>query len=101
MTFSNDFLKILGAWQKGWKEDQTVRLELAQRLRSASLALPSQFKQVDQPCYRKHFLRKGELFEIIMVDGKDDDLTSWTICQKYAENFKGLHKPGAVSAAIF
>jgi hypothetical protein len=101
MTFSNDFLKILGAWQKGWKEDQTVRLQLAQRLRNASLALPSQFKQVDQPCYRKHFLRKGELFEIIMVDGKDDDLTSWTICQKYAENFKGLHKPGAVSAAIF
>lgn len=101
MTFSNDFLKILGAWQKGWKEDQTVRLQLAQRLRSAAAALPSQFKLVDQPCYRKHFLRKGELFEIIMVDEKDDDLTSWTICQKYAENFKGLHEPGAVSAAIF
>lgn len=28
MTFSNDFLKILGAWQKGWKEDQTIRLHL-------------------------------------------------------------------------
>lgn len=99
--FSNDFLKILGAWQKGWKEDQAVRLQLADKLRDAASALPIKFKVVTQPCYRKRFLHNGELFEIIMVDEKDEGLTSWTVCQKYAENFKGLQKPGAVSAAIF
>lgn len=101
MTFSDDFLKILGAWQKGWKEDQSVRLQLAEKLREAASVLPDKFKLVSQYCYRKHFLHHGELFEIIMIDEKDEGLTSWTICQKYAENFKELQKPGAVSAAIF
>ncbi|MBA0197655.1 hypothetical protein H4F51_13250 [Pectobacterium brasiliense] len=101
MIFSNDFLKILGAWQKGWKEDQAIRLQLADTLKNAASTLPYQFKVVDQPCYRKRFLHHGELFEIIMVDEKDEGLTSWTICQQYAESFKGLQKPGAVSAAIF
>jgi len=63
--------------------------------------LPIEFKQISQPCYRKRFLHQGELFEIIMVDKKDDGLTSWTIYPKYAENFKGLQKGDAVSAAIF
>ncbi len=99
--FSDEFLKTLGAWQKGWKEDQSVRLQLADQLKNAVHHLPDCFKQVNQPCYRKRFLNHGELFEIIMVDEKEEGLTSWTICQKYAENFKGLQMPGAVSAAIF
>ena len=99
--FSDNFLKILGAWQKGWKENQTVRLELAEKLKLAVAALPNQFKQVEQPCYRKRFIHQGELFKIIMVDEKSEGLASWTICQKYAENFKGLRRPDAVSAAIF
>lgn len=99
--FSDDFLKALGAWQKGWKEDQSVRLKLADQLKNAVHHLPDSYKQVTQPCYRKRFLHHGELLEIIMVDEKDEGLTSWTICQKYAENFKGLQKPSAISAAIF
>lgn len=99
--FSDDFLKILGAWQKGWNEEQSVRLELAEQLKNTVAALPDQFKQVNQPCYRKRFLHHGELFEIIMIDEKDEGLTSWTICQKYADNFKGLQKLNAISAAIF
>lgn len=99
--FSEDFLKNLGAWQKGWKEDQFVRLQLADQLKTAIHHLPDSFKQVNQPCYRKRFLHHGELLDIIMADEKDEGLTSWTICQKYAENFKGLQKPSAVSAAIF
>jgi hypothetical protein len=99
--FNDNFLKILGAWQKGWKEDQSVRLQLAKQLKGVVAALPDRFKQVSQNCYRKRFLLNGELFEIIMVDEKDEGLTSWTISQKYAENFKGLQEPAAVSAAIF
>src|SRR3989338_5704331 len=101
VMFSDDFLKTLGAWQKGWKEDQSIRLQLADQLKNAVHHLPDSFKQVNQPCYRKRFLHQGELFEIIMVDEKDEGLTSWTIFQKYAENFKGLQRPSAVSAAIF
>jgi len=101
MIFSDDFLNILGAWQKGWKEDQAVRLQLAEKLKSAVKTIPDEFKQINQSCYRKRFLHHGELFEIIMVDEKYEGLTSWTIFQKYAENFKGLQKPDAVSAAIF
>jgi len=99
--FSDNFLKILGAWQKGWKEDQSLRLQLAEQLKNAVHNLPDNFKKVNQPCYRKRFLHHGELFQIIMVDQKDEGLTSWTVYQKYAENFKGLQKAGAVSAAIF
>ena len=101
MIFSDDFLKILGAWQNGWKEDQAIRLQLAEQLKSATNTLPDEFKLVSGPCYRKRFLHHGELFEIIMVNEKDEGLTSWTIFQKYAENFKDLYKPDAVSAAIF
>jgi hypothetical protein len=99
--FNDNFLNILGAWQKGWKEDQSVRLQLAKQLKGVVAALPDRFKQVSQNCYRKRFLLNGELFEIIMVDEKDEGLTSWTISQKYAENFKGLQEPAAVSAEIF
>ncbi|CCG94593.1 hypothetical protein MARHY1113 [Marinobacter nauticus ATCC 49840] len=101
MSFSDDFLSILGAWQRGWNEDQETRLQLADKLKTSAKNLPNEFKQVHGPCYRKRFLHYGELFEIIMVDEKDEGLTSWTVCQKYAENFKGLHRPDAVSAAIF
>lgn len=101
MPFDDEFLKILCAWQKGWRENQDVRLKLAEQLKSSVKNLPDDFKRVSEPCYRKRFLHHGELFEIIMVDKKDEGLTSWTIYQKYAENFKGLHKPDALSAAIF
>lgn len=101
LIFSDNFLKILGAWQNGWKEDQSLRLQLAVQLKEAVLDLPDRFKTVSQPCYRKRFLHHGELFEIIMIDEKNEGLTSWTVHQKYAENFKGLQKAGAISAAIF
>ncbi|MDW5375362.1 hypothetical protein R6258_00390 [Halomonas sp. HP20-15] len=101
MDFDDEFLSILGAWQRGWNEDEGTRLKLAEKLMRSVEGLPDEFKQVNEPCYRKRFLHYGELFEIIMVDEKDEGLTSWTLFQKYAENFKGLHKPDAVSAAIF
>lgn len=101
MDFSDDFLSILGAWQRGWNEDQSARLRLAEKLKKSVKCLPDEFKQAGESCYRKRFLHHGELFEIIMVDEKEEGLTSWTMFQKYAENFKGLRKPDAVSAAIF
>lgn len=101
MRFSDDFLEVLGAWQRGWRENQDVRLELAEKLKKATKELSDEFRTVDEVCYRKRFLHHGEFFEIIMVDEKDEGLVSWTIDRQYAERFKGLYKPDAVSGAIF
>ncbi len=101
MTFTDEFFEILGAWQKGWRENQDVRSQLAERLFNASKELPLQFKIVGEICYRKRFLHHGELFEIIMVNEKDEGIVSWTVDKDYAERFKGLCKLDAVSGAIF
>ncbi|KJF91903.1 MULTISPECIES: hypothetical protein [Vibrionaceae] len=101
MTFTDDFLKALGAWQKGWNEDQSKKAELEIELKSTTEHLPKKYKSVSTPCYRKRFLHKGELYEIIMVDEKDEGVTSWTIDKRYAERFKGVYKANAVSGAIF
>ena len=99
--FSDEFLETLGSWQKGWRENQDVRQLLADNLENTSCNLSEEFKKVDEICYRKRFLHHGELFEIIMVDEKNEGLVSWTIDKEYAEMFKGLHKADAVSAALF
>lgn len=51
--------------------------------------------------FRKYFLSKGDLLDIVLLDFKDCGLLSWTLDQKYAERFKRLLGDGAVSAAIF
>ncbi|MHA3061738.1 hypothetical protein ACX1N5_13935 [Acinetobacter sp. ANC 4636] len=101
MFFSDDLMLALANWQKGWQEDQSKRNELASKLLDAAKNLDKKFKSVSSPCYRKRFLHHGELEAIFLQDNKDEGVVSWTINQKYAEYFKGLHKPGAVSGAIF
>ncbi|CAH6803384.1 conserved hypothetical protein [Vibrio chagasii] len=99
--FSDSFLETLGAWQNGWKENQELRTKLADKLLSESAKISDEFRKVDRVCYRKRFLHYGELLEIIMVDSKNEGIVSWTQDQAYAERFKGLYKPSAVSGAIF
>lgn len=101
MKFSDNFLNALSAWQNGWGEDQSRRATLASDLMNTSKELDTEFRKVDRPCYRKRFLHKGELIDIILGDEKKEGLVSWTINQEFAERFKGLSKIGAVSGAIF
>ena len=101
MVFSDDFLKALGAWQRGWRENQDQREILSAELKKTSVDLPREFKTVEQPCFRKRFLHKGELVDIIFADEKKEGIVSWTIKREFAERFKGLIKPDAVSGAIF
>ena len=101
MIFTNEFLIALGNWQRGWGEIQSVRERLADELERASADLPVEFRSVKGPCYRKHFLVKGELTDIVLRDVQHYGLMSWTLDIRFAEQFKGMMRDGAVSAAIF
>ncbi|WP_288128595.1 hypothetical protein [Thiomonas sp.] len=98
--FDDRLLDALGAWQNGWKEDQTRKEGLARELEQAVQNLPTQFRSVSGPCYRKRFIYKGELVDVIWNDERDEGIASWTVDIAFAERFKGLVRPGAVSGAI-
>ena len=80
----------LNDWQKGWKEDQFKREKLSKKLLAATKGLDDDFKKVASVCYRKRFLHKGELVDIILKDEKKEGVVSWTINQEFAERFKEL-----------
>lgn len=101
MRFTPDLLGAIGAWQRGWREQQDRRLELAERLEAACAALPPDFRTVSVDCYRKRFVHKGELVSLILEDHLDEGVVSWTTDFRFAERFKGLYRPEAVSGAIF
>jgi hypothetical protein len=101
MDFSDDLLTAIGAWQNGWRENQSLRVQLANNLRAVAGALPERFRTVEDTCYRKRFLHKGELADLILNDERNEGMVSWTTKLEFAERFKGLTKPGAVSGAIF
>lgn len=102
MKFDDRLLGAIGAWQKGWREDQDLREELARELRDAVVGLPRQFRTtMGQACYRKRFLHKGELERIILADWRDEGLVSWTLDRSFADTFRGMFKLGAVTGAIF
>lgn len=99
--FSDEILCAIGAWQNGWQEQQDRREILADKIRKAVQHLPIEFREVKQYCFRKRYLHKGELLELIMADHRDEGLVSWTTERAFAERFKGLYRAGAVSGAIF
>ena len=99
--FSCELLEAVGRWQKGWREDQDLREELAIALKEQASALPLKFRSVNSMCYRKRFLHRGELIDLILRDGRTEGVTSWTTDKPYAEMFKGHLRPDAISAAIF
>lgn len=101
MIFSDELLDALGAWQAGWAQDRVLREKLAADLRRCALVLPTEFRSVTEVCYRKRFIHKGELTDIILGDSKEEGLVSWTTKREFAERFKGKFLPGAVSGAIF
>lgn len=101
MAFDFNFFRILNDWQLGWREDQDRKNELAALLEKECDKLPISFKQVSLKCYRKRFLHKGEMVDILMNNSKDEGITSWTTDIRFAERFKDLYKEGAITAAIF
>ncbi len=99
--FTEEFLKSLADWQRGWGIDQNIKSTLATKLVAECQKIPEKYKKVNAPCFRKRFLHKGELIEIIMADEKKEVASSWTTKKEFAEMFRDLCAPGAVSGAIF
>jgi hypothetical protein len=99
--FTDAFLDALGAWQRGWRENQEVRLSLGERLRAKCKALPPKFRDVQAPCFRKRFLHGRDLPALIIEGQLDEGITSWTLDETYARDFKGWWRTDAASAAIF
>ncbi len=100
-SFTDEFLEALGAWQNGWGEDQARKEPLALALTKEASTLNLQYRSVSAPCYRKRFIHKGELVDLVLGDSRDEGVASWTIDLRFAERMKGLVRANAVSAAIF
>jgi hypothetical protein len=102
MNFDDQLLDAIGAWQKGWRENQEVRESLSADLLNATQNLPDRFRTAGgATCYRKRFLHQGELQRIIMADWRDEGVVSWTLDRSFSETFRGKFKQGAVTGAIF
>lgn len=102
MTYSGSLMTALGAWQNGWSEDQGRRIVLADELAREAILLPAKFHTVESPCLRKRFLYPGELTPLFLDPGElRDGPTSWTTDRDFANNFKGIWREEAVTAAIF
>jgi hypothetical protein len=99
--FPDTLLCAIGAWQRGWREDQNLRESLSLELQAEAQALPRKFREVNSSVYRKRFIHKGELEALILNDKRDEGIASWTTNRAFAERFKDLSKPGAVSGVIF
>jgi hypothetical protein len=101
MAFTERFIETLNNWQKGWKEDQTKREDLAEVLKAECFLIDPTFKEVSGFCYRKRFLHHGDYVDILLKDSKNEGVCSWTTDLTYAEIFKGIIKPDAQHAAVF
>lgn len=97
MNFSDKFLSALGRWQRGWREDSTLRLEIASELETeiAETGLPAQFQAVNETCYRKRFLvpnnpqNGGDLGPLFLNGFLQEGVASWTTEKRFAQEFKG------------
>ncbi len=101
MTFSEDFFIALNNWQNGWNENQETRELLSKKLEIECKHLDDKYKVVNASCFRKRYIHRGELVDIILNNNKNEGITSWTTDFKYAELFKGKYRDDAVTAAIF
>lgn len=100
MDYDDEFLEALGGWQRGWREKPQEKA-----LRTAALVktlknVPDRLRSVDSPCYRKRFLGKSDLSPLILNEGIDEGISSWTYDIAFAQDFHGFWREGTF-ASIF
>jgi hypothetical protein len=99
--FTDELLDALGAWQRGWRENMDLKKPIEEKLVIEAAKLPDRFRAAPDACYRKRFLHKGDMEPLIMFGGLDDGVASWTMDRAFAKDFKGIVRPGAVTASYF
>lgn len=98
--FTDELLDALGAWQRGWKADEDLKRPITDNLVREAGKLPARFRAAPEVCYRKRFLFKKDMEPLVMFEGLDDGVASWSTDRAYAMDFKGMVKPESVTAAF-
>lgn len=99
--FTEEFLRALANWQRGWSENQDSRRIIANELVVQCENLPAKFKHINKPLYRKRFLIRGEIVPIMLHGQLQEGIASWTTDLDYAKGFKGLCREGVKFAVVF
>lgn len=99
--FSRDFLIALSKWQRGWAENQVERRKIADNLVEQCEQLPDKYKKVDGTCFRKRFIRDGEIVPILLDNDFFEGIASWTADLNYAKKFKGIVRPDTKFVMVF
>lgn len=106
MVYPDRFLDALGAWQRGWREDQDRRLIVTRELRAAIEALPHPLP-ISAPlpgCYRKRFLvpnnpqNGGDFLKLILAGEIVEGPASWTTDPTFHLEFKRNPRVGQLTA---
>jgi hypothetical protein len=63
--------------------------------------LPANFKTLDGSCYRKRFIREGEVVPILIDNDFFEGIASWTTKKDYAKKFKGIITPDTKFVMLF
>lgn len=100
-TFTRELLLSLSNWQRGWRENQTRRREIADELVRNCANLPEKYRTVDSFCYRKRFINAGELIPIIIDNDFFEGIASWTNNLDYAKGFKGIVRMDSKFVMVF
>ncbi len=94
--FSDEFLKALGRWQRGWNQDKKEKAQIAAALETNAKKLPGRYREArDEPVYRKrHLYRLEEQRELgpLLLEGVlfEEGPTSWSLDLEFAERFDGI-----------
>lgn len=99
--FSRDFLVALSNWQRGWSGNQVERRKIADNLVKQCEHIPDKFKKVDGTCFRKRFIRDGEIVPILLDNDFFEGIASWTANLNCAKNFKGIVRPDTKFVMVF
>jgi hypothetical protein len=99
--FSREFLEALSRWQRGWAEDQVERRIIADNLVKQCEHIPEKYKRVDGTCFRKRFIRDGEIVPILFDNDFFEGIASWTADLNCAKNFKGIVRPDTKFVMVF
>jgi hypothetical protein len=106
MGYPDRFLKALGAWQNGWREDKDRRVAITAELLTAinELSLPLPKFSPPELCYRKRFLvpnnpqNQGDFVPLLINGAIEEGVSSWTTVDDFARDFKDLFRRGCITA---